>query len=91
MPRYRRASVERTPAPKLSPAYIAVMVERVIAGQLVQPDDVLTFCEVLRELKARGYRLAERSEIERHMQPWVFKVTKEPVPTIGVSGSNGQP
>lgn len=76
------------PMVRLSQTDIAAMADRVMAGQPVTPDDIPTFCEVLAELKRRGYRLAQRTEIEAYMQPWVFKVTSQPVPTIRVSGSD---
>ncbi len=57
---------------------IALMADRAIAGDVVQPASIPELCALLGELKGRGYGLKRRTEWEQRANPWLFLVeTKE--------------
>ena len=60
---------------KRSTQDIGVMADRVLRGDVVEADLTDgTFGLLMDELKRRGYGLAERSEVEKYMQPFLFRV-----------------
>ncbi len=72
--------MKRPPKPLIPtmPAFdarqIALMAERAIAGDVVQPASIPELCALLSELKARGYGMKRRTEWEQRANPWLFLV-----------------
>jgi hypothetical protein len=75
MARHRaQAAVTPPPAPRIKQD-IGVMADRVLQGDVVEADlSDGTFGLLMDELKRRGYGLVKRSEVENHLQPFIFRV-----------------
>ncbi len=54
-----------------------VMADQILQGNVVEANlNDGTFTRLMDEFRRRGYELAKRSEAERYMQPFLFKVKK---------------
>jgi hypothetical protein len=74
-----RRSYANTKAPvKKAPAQdIGVMADRVLQGDVIEASlGDGTYSELMAELRRRGYGLAQRSEAEKYLKPFVFRVEK---------------
>jgi hypothetical protein len=70
----RRTSA-KAPQIKRSTQDIGVMADRVLQGDVIEADLTDgTFGLLMDELKKRGYGLAQRTEVEKHLQPFLFRV-----------------
>ena len=63
-------------APRLNPAQIAALADRVQQGDAVKTASVEEFSALLAELNQRGYRLRRRSESEKERAPFSFEVVR---------------
>lgn len=71
------------PAPSVHPRstgafdarQIALMADRAIAGDVVQPASIPELCALLAALQERGYGLKRRTEWEQRANPWLLLVT----------------
>lgn len=72
----RRYSHHPHPLPK-GEGEIVEMAERIMRGDVVDADLADgTFVAVMEELKRRGWGLAERSEAEKWLKPFLLKVER---------------
>ncbi len=62
--------------PRIEPAQIAGLADRVQQGDAVQTASIEEFSALLDELKRRGYRLRQRSETEKQRTPFAFEVVR---------------
>lgn len=65
--------------PRLQPTRIVrnigALADSVVQGDVVEVDlNDGSFVALMEELRRRGYRLAKRSESEKYLQPFLFKV-----------------
>ena len=70
-----RHAAAKAPPIKRSTQDIGALADRVLAGDVVEAElSDGTLGRLMDELKRRGYGLAERSEVEKYMQPFLFRV-----------------
>jgi hypothetical protein len=70
----RHAAAKAQPV-KRSTQDIGVMADRVLRGDVVEANLTDgTFGLLMDELKRRGYGLAQRTEVEKHLNPFLFRV-----------------
>jgi hypothetical protein len=73
--KHRNEVARPAPVVRKTPQDIGVMADRVMRGDVVEADLTDgTFGLLMDELKRRGYGLAQRSEVEKHLQPFLFRV-----------------